>query len=155
MKEIRIAYDENGKEIIVEGYFVTSDELGKLMQEYLVDNYDGFVSNNVSYLETKLSGSSKYYGLKSQNKLETVQQDKLKEIRKTLHLRIHEINVTLNTIRKIRDSKECSFKSLQDDMYDCEETFNARMEELEDILKYVDSLIFNFKSPGVYFREID
>lgn len=54
-KEIKIIYDQEGNEIITEGYFLTLDELEDLVWQYTVDNHDGFVSNNKSYLENKLN----------------------------------------------------------------------------------------------------
>lgn len=38
-------------ESYVSGYFLTIDDLKKLVRDFQSDNFDGFVSNDISYLE--------------------------------------------------------------------------------------------------------
>jgi len=35
----------------VSGYFLTIDDLQRLVRDFQADNFDGFVSNDISYLE--------------------------------------------------------------------------------------------------------
>jgi len=40
-----------GQEVYIEGYFLTIKELEKLVRDFQVDCYDGFVSNDRAYIE--------------------------------------------------------------------------------------------------------
>ena len=42
---------EDSKENYVDGYFLTIDDLKKLVRDFQVDCHDGFVSNDGSYIE--------------------------------------------------------------------------------------------------------
>jgi len=42
---------ENSKEEWKTGYFISLDELAKLVRDFQVDCHDGFVSNDKSYIE--------------------------------------------------------------------------------------------------------
>ena len=44
----------NGKEKYIEGYFLTIEQITTLVRDFIVDSFDGFVSNDESYLESKL-----------------------------------------------------------------------------------------------------
>ena len=44
----------NGEEKFVEGYFLTLKQLARLVRDFQADCFDGFVSNDEAYLETKL-----------------------------------------------------------------------------------------------------
>lgn len=51
----------NSKNIIEEGYFLTIEQLNKLVVDFAVDWHDGFVSNNKFYIEHWLKkGESNY-----------------------------------------------------------------------------------------------
>ena len=51
----------NSKNEIEEGYFLTIEQLDKLVVDFAVDWHDGFVSNNKSYIEHWLKkGESNY-----------------------------------------------------------------------------------------------
>jgi hypothetical protein len=41
----------NGKNQIEEGYFLSIEDLGKLVRDFQADCFDGFVSNDHSYIE--------------------------------------------------------------------------------------------------------
>ena len=43
-----------GEEKIVTGYFLTLSQLARLVRDFQADCFDGFVSNDESYLEHKL-----------------------------------------------------------------------------------------------------
>ena len=45
---------ENGKEEWKEGYFLSIDELQRLVRSFQVDCHDGFVSNDKAYIENWL-----------------------------------------------------------------------------------------------------
>lgn len=55
IKETRITANDE----VVEGYFLTLDELQKLVRDFQVDCYDGFVSNDKSYIEEWMKKKSK------------------------------------------------------------------------------------------------
>lgn len=42
---------ENSKENYVDGYFLTVDDLQKLVRDFQADCHDGFVSNDKGYIE--------------------------------------------------------------------------------------------------------
>lgn len=46
----------NGEDKFITGYFLTIKQLAKLMRDFQVDCYDGFVSNDEAYFEEKLKG---------------------------------------------------------------------------------------------------
>jgi hypothetical protein len=52
MKESRLVMQKDGTEKYVEGYFLTIDQLSKLVREFQVDCYDGYISNDKSYIES-------------------------------------------------------------------------------------------------------
>jgi len=51
MLESKIVMQPDGSEKYVDGYFLTIDELQKLVRDFQVDCHDGFVSNDKSYIE--------------------------------------------------------------------------------------------------------
>ncbi len=51
MLESRILKIKNREEY-VDGYFLTLDELQKLVRDFQVDCYDGFISNDKSYIKS-------------------------------------------------------------------------------------------------------
>jgi hypothetical protein len=55
IKNIKI----NTENEIVEGYFLTINELQKLVRDFQADCYDGFVSNDEGYIEQWLKNNSK------------------------------------------------------------------------------------------------
>jgi hypothetical protein len=61
IQESKIIGDRNSlcMEIVgeqyVRGYFLTIDDLQKLVRDFQVDNFDGFVSNDNSYIESWLN----------------------------------------------------------------------------------------------------
>ena len=44
----------NDEEKIVTGYFLTIKQLARLVRDFQADCFDGFVSNDEAYLESKL-----------------------------------------------------------------------------------------------------
>lgn len=44
----------NEHEAYIEGYFLTVEQIVKLCRVFQADCYDGFVSNDKQYIETKL-----------------------------------------------------------------------------------------------------
>jgi len=50
MLESRIEKTKDGEKY-VDGYFLTIDELEKLVRDFQVDCHDGFVSNDKAYIE--------------------------------------------------------------------------------------------------------
>jgi hypothetical protein len=44
----------DGDEKFVTGYFLTIEQLARLVRDFQADCFDGFVSNDVAYLESKL-----------------------------------------------------------------------------------------------------
>lgn len=44
----------NEHEAYIEGYFLTVEQIVKLCREFQANCYDGFVSNDKQYIETKL-----------------------------------------------------------------------------------------------------
>lgn len=51
-KETKIVVDSNTEtENHVSGYFLTIDDLQKLVRDFQVDCFDGFVSNDNAYIE--------------------------------------------------------------------------------------------------------
>ena len=44
----------DGDEKFVTGYFLTIEQLARLVRDFQADCHDGFVSNDEAYLETKL-----------------------------------------------------------------------------------------------------
>lgn len=49
--ENRIIIDDNQNEIHVDGYFLTINDLTLLVRDFQADCFDGFVSNDSSYIE--------------------------------------------------------------------------------------------------------
>jgi hypothetical protein len=62
IKESRLETKQNSgllaefitSEKYVDGYFLTIHDLHKLVRDFQVDNYDGFVSNDNAYIESWL-----------------------------------------------------------------------------------------------------
>ena len=52
--EIRICNHKDGSEVIREGYFISLSDLCDLVRDFQADCFDGFVSNDRSYIETWL-----------------------------------------------------------------------------------------------------
>jgi len=51
-KETKIVVDTNTEtENYVSGYFLTIDDLQKLVRDFQVDCFDGFISNDNAYIE--------------------------------------------------------------------------------------------------------
>jgi hypothetical protein len=59
MLESKIVMQPDGSEKYVDGYFLTIDELQKLVRDFQVDCHDGFVSNDKSYIEQWLKTNIK------------------------------------------------------------------------------------------------
>lgn len=55
VKETKITANDE----VVEGYFLSIDDLQKLVRDFQVDCYDGFVSNDNSYIEQWLKNHEK------------------------------------------------------------------------------------------------
>lgn len=53
-QETRIEKNASNKEVPVTGYFLTITDLARLVREFQVDCFDGFVSSDISYLENWL-----------------------------------------------------------------------------------------------------
>lgn len=51
IEETKIRKDKSGNEEPVSGYFLTLYDLARLVRDFQADNYDGFVSNDLSYIE--------------------------------------------------------------------------------------------------------
>ena len=49
--ESRIQINKDGDEQIVNGYFLSIDDLKDLVRDFQAECYDGFVSNDISYIE--------------------------------------------------------------------------------------------------------
>jgi hypothetical protein len=49
--ESKIVVEEGKDEKYVSGYFLTIDDLQKLVRDFQVDCHDGFVSNDNAYIE--------------------------------------------------------------------------------------------------------
>lgn len=49
--ESRSVTDENFKEKYVDGYFLTIYDMVRLVRDFQADCHDGFVSNDLSYIE--------------------------------------------------------------------------------------------------------
>ena len=49
--ESRIQKDEDGNEKFVDGYFLSEYDLARLVRDFQADCHDGFVSNDLSYIE--------------------------------------------------------------------------------------------------------
>lgn len=56
VKETRIVIDKE-TEKVVSGYFLTINDLQKLVRDFQVDCFDGFVSNDQSYIEEWLKNT--------------------------------------------------------------------------------------------------
>jgi hypothetical protein len=54
MLETRLVIEKDNKENWKTGYFLSIDELTKLVRNFQVDCHDGFVSNDKSYIENWL-----------------------------------------------------------------------------------------------------
>lgn len=59
MLESKIVMQPDGSEKYVDGYFLTIDELQKLVRDFQADCHDGFVSNDKSYIENWVSKTDK------------------------------------------------------------------------------------------------
>jgi len=59
MLESKIVMQPDGSERYVDGYFLTIDELQKLVRDFQADCHDGFVSNDKSYIENWVSKTDK------------------------------------------------------------------------------------------------
>jgi len=49
--ETRVQQDEDRNEKFVEGYFLSQYDLARLVRDFQADCHDGFVSNDLSYIE--------------------------------------------------------------------------------------------------------
>jgi len=49
--ESRIGNDKDGNEKVMEGYFLSEYDLARLVRDFQADCHDGFVSNDLSYIE--------------------------------------------------------------------------------------------------------
>jgi len=54
MLESRLVNTKDGKKY-KDGYFLSLDELAKLVRDFQVDCFDGFVSNDKAYIESWLN----------------------------------------------------------------------------------------------------